>query len=82
MGERVRMGVWDYPPRGGTHLTCGCWQPSGNDAFELLDFWDWDNGILCEFSGWAACPRHSLEIKVSGRLIHAWSPTHTNERNM
>lgn len=67
-------GAWDYQPRGGTRLTCGCWQPFPHDAYEVLSFWDWDNGRLCEFSGWCACPKHAVELKVSGRHIDTWVP--------
>lgn len=66
--------AWRYPTRGGTHLTCGCYQPRPHDAYEVLSFWDWDNGRLVEFSGWCACPRHAVELKVSGRLIGSVDP--------
>lgn len=66
--------AWDYPRRGGTHHTCGCYQPFPHSAFEVLSFWDWDNGEFVEFGGWTACPKHALELKISGRFIDCWVP--------
>ena len=66
--------AWDYPPRGGHRLTCGCYQPWPHDAYEVLSFWDWDDGELVEFGGWCACPPCALKIKVSGSHIDTWVP--------
>lgn len=66
--------AWDYPPRGGTHHTCGHFQPYPHSAYEVLDYWGWDNGEMVEFGGWTACPPCALKLKVSGLLIDVWVP--------
>lgn len=75
--ERINAApkAWDYPPRGGSVLTCGCWQPFPHSAREYISYWDWDDGQLCEFSGYAACPFHAIRIKTSGAHIETWVPS-------
>lgn len=72
--------AWDYPPRGGTRLTCGCWQPYPHSAYEVLEFWDYgESGTLVEFGGWCACPPCAIRIKVSGAHIDTWVPDEHRE---
>jgi len=71
--------AWDYPNKGGTHHTCGCYQPYPHGAYEVLSFWGWDNGELVEFGGWTACPFHAIKIKISGAHIDTWVPDEASQ---
>lgn len=62
---------WEYPLKGASIASCGHTLAPAERGGELVTYWGWDNGTLCEHSG-CYCTWCAINIKVSGLHIDTW----------